>query len=708
MRADTEEIVNQPEVRSSSPRVWVWAPVAALIVANPVLHKAISDLADFARVQWGFARYDRAALIVIPLVSIAAAWPWLARSRSAQRRPATGASLLVLLALTLAAQRWLLVANIELVHFPQFALLAGLLIAAGLPGPAAYIGATTAGVLDETYQHLVIYAGRPDTYFDINDIVLNAIGAAWGVLVCASAVNPVTRRTRPLFGGWTRRRRWQGAFLTATAVAVAWWWDPPTFSPLFRTTVGGHPFYRVLSAPEGLLACGLLAGIVSLGWSRTSAAPPLAGKTAIGAAARSAWLPLIVLISGCASVPRVDPAERPLVDTHPVARSPFITTFWCGPPLAEFDAARAAEIAAAGFTVVGPPCEGDITLEANRRALDVAARHGLKMWIADARYNESASANPGWEAQVDAAVADYSGHPAFGGYFVADEPSVDEFGALVPLMSRLRDKDPDRVAYINLNPDYVFGDDTSGAYRHYVERFIAMLRPSLLSYDYYPFRLNGDRSTFFPSLTLIRELAGRHKLPFLLIVLAMPHGGYREPTEAELSWQAFHALAYGASGISYFAYWTPVNVEYADVLRFRRGLIENGRPTTHYFEAMRLNHHVRAIAAELASFRNIAVRDSRGAVAAPLPFGPIAGMTGPPVTTGFFEDDHGQLAALVVNRDYRRTSSVTLKLERGEWPPQRFDAKSGTWTSGGSDVVQLPPGGAQLIRWPESRRFALR
>ena len=50
----------------------------------------------------------------------------------------------------------------------------------------------------------------------------------------------------------------------------------------------------------------------------------------------------------------------------------------------------------------------------------------------------------------------------------------------------------------------------------------------------------------------------RHDVPFLLIVQAMPHGPYRDPTEAELAWQVHHALAFGARGISYFTYWTPV------------------------------------------------------------------------------------------------------------------------------------------------------
>jgi hypothetical protein len=200
----------------------------------------------------------------------------------------------------------------------------------------------------------------------------------------------------------------------------------------------------------------------------------------------------------------------------------------------------------------------------------------------------------------------------------------------------------------------------------------------------------------------MREIGQRRNRPSMLIVLAMPHGRYRDPTEAELSWQIFHALAYGARGISYFAYWTPVNVVGADVLRFRRGLIEDGRPTAHYFEAARLNRPVRAVASQLESYRNIAVRDSVGEIALPLPFGPIAALSGAPVTAGIFANETGQLAVLLVNRDYRRSRGIALEIRPGTGLPERFDAERGTWSPGSASVM-LPAGGAQLLRWDSSQ-----
>jgi hypothetical protein len=192
----------------------------------------------------------------------------------------------------------------------------------------------------------------------------------------------------------------------------------------------------------------------------------------------------------------------------------------------------------------------------------------------------------------------------------------------------------------------------------------------------------------------------RRDLPFMLIFLAMPHGPYRDPTAAELSWQAFHALAYGARGISYFAYWTPVDVPFQDVMKFRHGLIEKGAPTEHYFQAAQLNQVTRAIAMQLVSFHSVAVSDSAGQIAAPPPIGPIASVDSRAVTIGLFTDDDGRRAVLLVNRDYQRGVTVRLDLLPGERSPQHFNTQSRMWTNDANGTVLLPPGGAQLLRWP--------
>ncbi len=397
-----------------------------------------------------------------------------------------------------------------------------------------------------------------------------------------------------------------------------------------------------------------------------------------------------ILLGACSTGPPVrPPAWTP---------QPLVVTFWCAPPLAAIDDARLAEIAAAGFTTIGAPCGDDLAPADNHRLLAGAARHGLRVWLADHRIYEASHgrADP---AGAAAAAAEFRDAPALDGYVVADEPTVEQFAPVAATVRALRAADPARLAYVNLLPDYVpprlLG---TTSYAEYLERFAREVGPQLLSVDYYPFGEQRDRSSFFANLDALRDTARRHDLPFLWIVLAMPHGPYRDPTAAELAWQVFHALAYGARGISYFTYWTPAM---GDDWNARHGIIANGRPTPRYAEVRQLNHTVRALGAALAGWRSIAVADSEGAIALPLPLGPLAGIGGGPITVGLFGDGHGGVAALLVNRDYRAATTATVRLRDGVAAPETLDLATGRWTPAPPALRwELAPGAARLLRWP--------
>jgi hypothetical protein len=111
----------------------------------------------------------------------------------------------------------------------------------------------------------------------------------------------------------------------------------------------------------------------------------------------------------------------------------------------------------------------------------------------------------------------------------------------------------------------------------------------------------------------------------------------------------------------------------------------------------------RAIAGQLAGFQSVGVGDSRGEVADPMPLGPIAAIRGAAITAGLFTDGDGRIAALLVNRDYRRAAVVTLQLREGQRPPEHFNGETGSWSQDSGGPLNLPPGGARLVRWDVSR-----
>lgn len=219
-----------------------------LVVGNLFAHKPISDLCDRLFVALGRSAYEAVALLAIGAASIGAAFALRGRWSRSGDKPAV-LPLLGLAVMTIAAQRWLLVSNVELIHFPQFALLAVLLLAAGIEPRPAWLIATAAGVLDEVYQWRFIYAGVPHTYLDFNDMLLNAMGAAWPVLLWPS---PFGSTGSAATEDGTRR----SAILSAAVVVLLLYLDPPRFHPFLVQAMTGRA-YRVLTAGEALGA-GLL------------------------------------------------------------------------------------------------------------------------------------------------------------------------------------------------------------------------------------------------------------------------------------------------------------------------------------------------------------------------------------------------------------------------------------------------------------------
>lgn len=262
------------------------------MVGNLFLHKPISDVCDAMFARLGRGPYEHAMLIGIAALSLGGALFLLRGHLSAVLRPRVAMSLVALAVLSLCAQRWLLVSNVELIHLPQFGVLAALLLAAGLGPHAAWLGATLGGVLDETYQWLVIYAGVPGTYFDYNDIILNALGAAWVVALVGG------RGAADLAPQW--RRAVIGLLLLGLTVTL--WLAPPRVVttdvfPYLRPGVARAATgfdYHVMPASEGFAALLAIWGLVALATrgARRSATTVATSVAAIVFALLSACRPL--------------------------------------------------------------------------------------------------------------------------------------------------------------------------------------------------------------------------------------------------------------------------------------------------------------------------------------------------------------------------------------------------------------------------------
>jgi hypothetical protein len=239
----------------------LWLVVAlALFASDLAMHLPVSDFFDFLAKRFGFFEYDAATkqvFIAIGALGFAALWFY-----PGPRRRAVRVGTMTLAVLMVAAQSLLLVTAIENIHYPQYALLGMTLVRAGLGLEGAWLAAGGFGLIDEAYQHAVLPRGVPG-YLDANDIVLNGIGAALGVVVVVA----LSRRASeaPLIAG----RRLVAVLAVVGMLALLA--GPLVPSPFFSVTPGGRRFH-LLSPFEAIVVLGFLWQVV-----RRLAAEPIQG-----------------------------------------------------------------------------------------------------------------------------------------------------------------------------------------------------------------------------------------------------------------------------------------------------------------------------------------------------------------------------------------------------------------------------------------------
>ena len=231
-----------------------------VFVSDLFLHLPITDFCDALVRRFGFETYDlalRRAFLGLGAVMVA-----VVALRSSPSRRVLLASAGALVGVALVFQRILLVSGIENIHYPQYALIVWLVMQGGLPGESAFLVSTGLGIADEGYQLATMPRGTPG-YFDWNDVVLNALGAAFGVVLVLAL-----RRNGERTPG-SRRRVWIG-FLAAAILALVL--SPPVWTPFYSVTPGGRVFHK-LTGFEAVIAVAALSAAVRAVTARVTAIP---------------------------------------------------------------------------------------------------------------------------------------------------------------------------------------------------------------------------------------------------------------------------------------------------------------------------------------------------------------------------------------------------------------------------------------------------
>jgi hypothetical protein len=370
-----------------------------------------------------------------------------------------------------------------------------------------------------------------------------------------------------------------------------------------------------------------------------------------------------------------------------------IATYWAGPSLTD---AVAQQMVEGGFNLVWCGSE---------KELDVAQRHGLRGQLTDGLLTPASLDDPQRRAQLDALIARVSKHPALYAYFITDEPNASQFAALGKLVAYLREHDPRHLAYINLFPTYATNEqlgtqgDLVTAYQEHLRRYVEQVKPALISYDHYQFKLRGDGDQYFLNLALIRRTAQGAGVPFLNIVQACTWApdAMRVPNPDELRYLVYSTLAYGAQGISYYVYAHPNHVGSLVSL--------DGTPGPLYHAVKSYNREFVAIARELQPLRSLGVYHTslREPGCEPLPFDApfhLALAPSPASPRGFllglFGATEKPTHVVAVNLDYTAEARAAFA---GPGRLEVFDAATAQWAGTGKAAeLTLPPGGGRLMR----------
>lgn len=362
---------------------------------------------------------------------------------------------------------------------------------------------------------------------------------------------------------------------------------------------------------------------------------------------------------------------------------------WNSPPI---DPVVLRKIHECGFTLAGfvPPS-----------ALDACASAGLEAIVSDSRvsgYDWAAVDEAKARNNVSNLVAQVGNHPAVFGYYLRDEPTAVWFPDLEKVASAVREFAPGKWPYINLFPDYADNSQlgTTG-YPDYLERFIATCHPKIISYDNYSLMDNGLlRGNYWSNLEAVHDACKRHGIEFWNIVLAVGHFSYREPSAADLRFEAYTTLAYGGRGLAYFTYFAP------PVGNYRGAAIDQfGNETPTWHNLQNVNLQIQKLGPTLLQLQSDDVYhfgDVPPHCNGPPTNSLVAAVPGGNFLVGEFTHHDGSRYVMIVNKDVAKSHPCSPQFRKSPRRLQHVSPYSGSLTPFEGEYVWLAPGQGVLLK----------
>jgi len=212
--------------------------------------------------------------------------------------------------------------------------------------------------------------------------------------------------------------------------------------------------------------------------------------------------------------------------------------------------------------------------------------HQWDMYLEQWQANENSY--PAAEAYIDSSVT--------WGHMLRDEPNVTMYDDLKTMQDTYAAAHPGKVPYVNLFPIYANAEQMQvETYQEYIDLFFDTLQPGYASVDIYPLNTgNKIIDNYFVNLDIFATACRERSVPFGVYIQSVSFAvSKRTPIETEMRWQAYNAMAFGATNIEYFTYRTPDS----STEDFKNALIaRDNSKTERWYGAQKVNSELSCLA----------------------------------------------------------------------------------------------------------------
>ena len=387
----------------------------------------------------------------------------------------------------------------------------------------------------------------------------------------------------------------------------------------------------------------------------------------------------------------------------------MISIFW--PPTPDYITDEQYKlIADAGVTwVLGAGEETLATVENQAKMLELCAKYGLGMTVSDGNFGGSLLGKS--EAAVATAVARYKNVPGAYGFYILDEPLNPN--AYLNAYVNLKKAAPDAYMHLNFLPDAAYG--SIEIYKAQMEDWCRLSAAAgypqdYLMFDRYPFPLQAgamDRAGFFRNTRACYEVGLKNDVKTgMYIQTVCQEVAFRRPTDAEIRYEMYAALAFGFKQLSFFTWFTPVNRSEP----FRDGIIAaDGTPNKHYETVKTINHEILAIGDTLVKCDALEVYfngpDTYGQPSVPADFFVHADKKDSVILSYLRHKETGRNYLMVVNNNFSAKQEVELTFDKAITSVSEVSRTDGSLKAltlnGQKLTINLPAGDAMFIALPE-------